>query len=126
MKLLLHPVFLLCLGVFLVEQLLESFSVYISYVHAYLDDVCAMPVILTLASVLMSVIYFGRQSKNLTFRLSAFQVIMALVYCAVLFEVLLPRMATKYIADYWDILAYSFGAFIYYKLINPAQTLPIK
>jgi hypothetical protein len=115
MPILLRPVFLLSLLFFFLDQLLEKCGVFIPYIHSYLDDICCMPVLLSLASASMSIIYFGKQSRNLVYTLSPVQIISALVYCIVLFEFVLPRYSAKYTADFWDIPAYIFGALIFIK-----------
>ncbi|MGZ5242428.1 MAG: magnesium citrate secondary transporter [Bacteroidia bacterium] len=125
MKVLLSPLFLLCLVVFLAEQLLEYSGLFIPFVHAYADDICALPVLLTIASAGMSLVYFGKRSTIYTYRLSFFQVVFALIYCIVLFEFVLPHYSAKYVADYWDLAAYFSGAVIYYLFINPKKYAPV-
>ncbi len=125
MKLLLRPAFLVCLAIFSANQVLESNKVFIPFIHSYADDVCALPVLLTLASAGMALVYYGRGSLERTYRLSFLQVLFALVYCSVVFEVVLPAYAARYIADKWDIAAYTVGAGIFYLFINPAKAQQI-
>lgn len=83
-------------------------------IHNYLDDVLAIPVILTLAVAIQRQWVY----RNKHYTLSKIQIIFAVVYVSVLFEGVLPLCSLKYTRDLWDILAYFAGAFIFNKLLN--------
>lgn len=118
MKVLYQPFFLLCLALFLISQLLEKNGIFIPYFHAYSDDVCAMPVLLSFASALMSLVYFGKDALRFSYPLSRFQIISTLIYTTILFEIILPKYNAIYTADKYDFLAYAAGAILYYMFIN--------
>lgn len=55
------------------------------------------------------------------FKLSALQLVVGVLYFALLFEVLLPQLSSKYTADGLDVIAYSLGGlgfFLYRLKIN--------
>ena len=115
MRLLRHPLFLWSAALFALKYLLEHLRIFTwPLVHAYLDDLLALPVILTL------VVAVQRQwvYRNPRYILSKFQVIFAVVYVAVLFEGLLPALSASYTRDAWDVVAYAVGAGIFYRFIN--------
>ncbi|PSR55654.1 magnesium citrate secondary transporter [Adhaeribacter arboris] len=121
MQILRNPVFIIAAVTFWITYTLEYFNIFtLPFVHHYLDDLLAMPVILTL------VVAVQRQWVYRTPRyiLSKFQVMFAVVYVSFWFEVILPAFSVKYTRDAWDIIAYSLGALIFYRFINQRQSLP--
>ncbi|MCH7413055.1 magnesium citrate secondary transporter [Belliella sp. R4-6] len=94
-----------------VERLL---GIYIPYVHAYLDDLLAMPVVL---GVTLQVFRWIHPSRNL-FYFTKVQLLVGWLYFSFLFEVLLPRWSATYTADIWDVLCYAIGTVIFDRLIN--------
>ncbi|MBA3899460.1 MAG: magnesium citrate secondary transporter [Bacteroidetes bacterium] len=119
MKLLKNKIFLLSSLLFTINQILEKgFGIFIPFIHAYLDDLLCMPVVLTLTLFILRWII---KSPDYTF--SKKQVIFALLYFSFAFEVLLPLYSEKYTADVFDVLAYGIGAVIFYKYINKEQSV---
>ncbi|WP_114777646.1 magnesium citrate secondary transporter [Botryobacter ruber] len=113
MQTLRHPFFLLCFVLFCLNQLLELAGRHIWPLHAYLDDLLCMPVVLTLALAAERV-YF----KNPGFVLPVAYVAGAVAAFAVIFELLLPLLTTKHTADLPDVLLYGLGAFAFQALLN--------
>ncbi len=122
MRILLNPIFIVAALLFWAIYLLEFFGVYtFRFVHAYLDDLLALPVILTLVvAVQRQWIY-----RNPRYVLSKWQVIFAVLYVTVLFEGILPALSPRYTRDAWDTLGYILGATIFYRFINRPETLPL-
>ncbi|RYF85663.1 MAG: hypothetical protein EOO03_12935 [Chitinophagaceae bacterium] len=82
----------------------------------YLPDVLCLPVILTLALLFQRHIVY----RSLSYRLSWGQVVFALLYVSLLFELVFPLFLPRYTSDVLDVVAYSLGAFAYWFWINPA------
>ncbi len=122
MQILRNPVFLSTAGIFWITYTLEYFKVFtLPIVHYYLDDLLAMPVILTL------VVAVQRQwvYRNPQYVLSKTQVIFAVVYISVWFEGVLPALSGKYTRDFWDMLAYILGAWFFYRFVNRPEVIPM-
>ncbi|EOZ96088.1 hypothetical protein A33Q_2681 [Indibacter alkaliphilus LW1] len=117
-----NPWFLTAATLFWINQLLEKvFVVFIPFVHAYLDDLMAMPVVLGITLQVYRWIHPAKSRFTFTWT----QVLIAVLYFSFLFEWLLPKYSNLYTSDYWDILAYAIGAIFFYYLINvPSQKKP--
>jgi hypothetical protein len=94
-----------------VERLL---GIYIPFIHAYLDDLLAMPVVLGLT---LQVFRWIHPLKT-RFYFSKIQLTVGWVYFSFLFEVLLPQWADIYTADIWDVVCYGVGTIIFDRFIN--------
>ncbi|GEO04898.1 hypothetical protein AAE02nite_25620 [Adhaeribacter aerolatus] len=121
MKLLRRPFFLVAAGLYLVNRYLLAHLDLTSYKVPYLNDVLCLPVVLTLALWLQQKL-FPRTARS---RLNGVQVVFTVIYFSVFFEGILPTFSKRYTRDYWDILAYVTGGFIYYWFLNPKrESLP--
>jgi hypothetical protein len=110
-----NPFFLFPCMVFWINQFLERvLNIFIPYVHSYLDDLMAMPVIL---GITLQIYRWIHPLKN-SFAFTKVQVFVGVVYVSLIFEVLLPLWYETYIMDIWDIPCYVIGAFYFYLLIN--------
>lgn len=119
MSVLKNPFFFIPVLLFLINQLLEkSFRIFIPHVHAYLDDLLAIPVILGTTLQIYRLIH----PKKDDFSFTKIQILIALIYVSVVFEWFLPKFSTAYTSDLVDVVCYALGAFYFYFLINP----PIK
>lgn len=107
-------VFLSSLNLFLTNQLLEYWGYYLPYIHAYLDDILCMPVVLSFALVFQRKIVLRQADYTFTI----WHIVVAVIYCALVFEWWLPKRSDIYVSDPLDILCYSIGAFIFYYWIN--------
>jgi maltodextrin utilization protein YvdJ len=123
MRILRNPFFVLAALLFWTTYILEFFRIYtFPFVHAYLDDILALPVILTLVvAVQRQWIY-----RNPSYVLSKFQVFFAVLYVSVLFEGILPALSARYTRDSWDIPGYILGALIFYWFINRPENVPLR
>ncbi len=110
-----NPYFLAASLFFWVNQFLEKvLKIFIPYVHAYLDDLLAMPVIL---GITLQVFKWIHPLKD-DFVFSKTQVLVGWAYLSFLFEFLLPKWSSTYTGDILDIVCYGLGAVAFYKLIN--------
>jgi hypothetical protein len=115
MSVLKNPVFFISCILFWFNQILErGFEVYIPYIHSYLDDLLAMPVIL---GITLQVYRWIHPLKD-KFVFTKIHIIVGVAYFSILFEVLLPLWSPIYTADWFDILCYIFGALVFYRFIN--------
>lgn len=109
-----NKIFIFSALLFGMNQLLEKkFGIFIPLLHAYLDDLLCMPIVLTLTLLVLQFLL-----KDFQFRLNKFQIFIAFVYFSIMFEIILPSFSAKYTPDILDIAAYGAGAFIFFNYIN--------
>lgn len=84
------------------------------WLNSYLDDVLALPITLGLA--LMVIRNFVIRDFQYTF--SNLKIISVVIIFSVYFEFIVVAYQPKFTPDYWDILAYGIGGFIFKFLIN--------
>lgn len=110
-----NPFFVAACLLFWVNQYLEKIQgIYLPFVHAYLDDILAMPVVLGITLQVFQWIH----PKKSAFRFTPVQVIVGWLYFSFLFEFLLPKWSDIYVADPIDVLMYGLGCLLFYRLIN--------
>lgn len=115
MRVVKNPYFVIACLIFWMNQLLEKvFGIFVPWVHEYLDDLLAMPVVLGITLQVFQWIH----PKKEKFRFSKIQVAVGWIYFSFLFEFLLPKYSERYTADVWDVFAYGIGAVAFYVLIN--------
>lgn len=119
-KVLLHPFFVVIVLLSGSNKLLELSGISIPFIHAYMDDIFCMPFVLTLALWAMRKFIL----KNENYVLNLRQIVAAIIYCSVLFELILPKLSATYIADIFDIAAYISGGVLFQVFINKAQLMP--
>jgi hypothetical protein len=110
-----NPYFFIPVLLFAGNQVLEKgFGIFVPIVHAYLDDLLAMPVILGITLQIYRWIH--PLKENFLFKKE--HIFVAFLYVSVVFEGFLPWYSDQYIRDFWDILCYGLGAIIFYFKIN--------
>ncbi len=115
MSILRSPVFIICLLLFIIHQLLQKvYGQHFPLVDNYLDNVLAMPVILTLFLAERMVLF----KKKRNYRLPAADVIIATGYIILITEIIFPLLSNKYSADWADVIFYSMGSILFYFTIN--------
>jgi len=115
MKRLLNPVFLVLLGIYLSNQLLQkAFGIFIPYIHAYLGDVLCLPIMLTFSVVAFIKIKGLGEDYRLPWRYTVF----TLAYVALVFELALPGISNRFYSDPLDVVAYAFGAVFFHLVLN--------
>lgn len=110
-----NPYFFIPVHLFAGNQVLEKgFGIFVPIVHAYLDDLLAMPVIL---GITLQIYRWIHPLKN-QFIFKNQHIVVATTYVALMFEFVLPKFSSTYTADYWDILCYCLGAILFKFQIN--------
>lgn len=111
-----NPVFLTCVMLATVNQILEKgFGVYLPVVHSYLDDLLCFPIVLTLGLAMYR--YF-----KANYELSGWHIWPTVIIYSVYFEWYLPQTSAVYTADVFDVLMYALGALIFQRFINRSST----
>jgi len=110
-----NPYFIVCCLLFWTNQFLERIlGIFIPFVHEYLDDLLAMPVVLGIS---LQVFRWISHLKD-RFILTKTQILVGVAYFAFLFEFLLPMFSPVYTRDFWDMFCYGVGAVFFHRLIN--------
>jgi hypothetical protein len=110
-----NPYFFIPVALFSFNQVLEKvMGIFIPWVHAYLDDLMAIPVILGITLQMYRWIHPLRDM----FRFKKEHIIVAFLYVSVVFEGFLPWYSAQYVRDIWDIFCYALGTFVFYFKIN--------
>lgn len=112
---LLHPVFLLATALGIGNQIIESFGFHIPVVHAYMDDMCIIPITLTLGLASYRII-------DEKYRLTQWHIWSVVAAFAIYFELYLPSTSPAYTADILDVLMYSLGGAIFSRTVNRTGT----
>lgn len=114
-----HPLVAMSMLLFWVNQILERvFHLHLPYVHAYLDDLLCMPVVLGIS---MQMMQYLRTSKSFYY-LSKAHVVLAFGYISFMFEIVLPAFSPTYTSDPWDVLCYAAGSWAFYQwVIKPIK-----
>ncbi|CAN5919513.1 hypothetical protein BH24BAC1_BH24BAC1_07630 [soil metagenome] len=123
-RLLIHPYFLLCCGLFLANQVAERTGQGLPLLSAYLDDLLCLPIVLTLTLLLMQ----RYVMRDMGYGLPDSYLALAVLMFSVFFEGLLPLLSPVYVRDPVDVLAYAAGALLFRQGLNrppsPAESLP--
>jgi hypothetical protein len=110
-----NPYFWLPCILFWANQYLEKVeSIFLPFLHSYLDDLLAIPVVL---GITLQVFRWIHQEKN-SMVFTKNQVIIGVLYFGFLFEGLLPAWSPLYVADPWDLACYAAGSFYFWIFIN--------
>jgi hypothetical protein len=121
MKNLKDPVFLFFCFLFCSNKILEMNGFFIPFIHAYMDDLICLPVILNITLFLFR--KFIYRDDQYCFPL--FFILSALLMFSLAFEALLPLSSAAYTADPWDILAYSLGGIFFHFWFNTGTPVRI-
>lgn len=115
MKVLKSPVFIICCVLFVLHQLLQKgLEISLPFIDSYLDNLLAMPIILTFLLVERRILF--RRGKG--YRLSAMDVVLATIYIVVIAEVVFPLLSDNFVTDWRDVIFYSLGSLIFWFTIN--------
>lgn len=110
-----HPVFWLSCLLFVAHQIIQKgFNINIPWIHSYLDDVLAMPILLTL--ILFERRKFFAWGDDFVF--SALESLALVVSLSLVFELVFPAFSTKFTFDWRDFIAYALGGVVFYKYLN--------
>lgn len=115
MTVLLSPVFIICMVLFLLHQLLQqALHITLPFLDAHLDNLLAMPIILTLLLAERRWLF----KKGNDYQLPVLDIIVATAYVIFISEVLFPLLSQKFVADWRDVMFYIAGTFIFYFTIQ--------
>lgn len=101
--------FWLCLALFTSHQLIELWWS-IPWVHAYLDDILAPSIVLGFALFFFQNIF----PADPKFTLHWSWILLFVLWYSLLFEWYFPAQDARHYADPFDILAYMFGAILFF------------
>lgn len=115
-KTLKHPLVFSSILLFLIHQIIEKgFNYSVPILHAYLDDLLCMPIVLGFG---MQIIQWIHPIKDLYF-LDKKAIVIAVVFYSLLFEAILPFVnSSVYTADWIDVIMYSLGGLMFYQLVS--------
>jgi len=118
-KTLSNPVFLACLMLAIVNQVIEKgFGVFIPVIHSYLDDVLCMPIVLTCG------LAFYRLMEP-DYKLCIWHMLPVLLVYSIYFEWYLPQVSAKSTADIFDVFMYLVGLTIFHYFINNKKKIDL-
>jgi hypothetical protein len=114
--------FLFFCTLFIVNKTLEMNGFFIPFIHAYMDDLICLPIVLNIALFIFRKFIYG--SGQYCF--PVFFIITAVLMFSLAFEIILPSRSAVYTADAWDILAYSIGGIFFHLHFNRVSPETIK
>jgi hypothetical protein len=113
------PVFIIALLVLCLHQLLQKgLEINFELADSYLDNLLAMPILLTLLLVERRWLF----KKGSSYSLSVLEIVVATSYIVVISEVLFPLLSNKFKADCVDVVFFAVGSFIFHLTINKPET----
>lgn len=108
---------------YILHQATIKFDVFISsWVHGYLDDFLALPLILFSILLLFRMVIF----KGKTYTIPYMYIILTWAFFSVYFEVWLPRKNNAFTADPWDMLAYGAGGILFVLMQKPFEKTNVR
>lgn len=119
MDVLKSPVFIISCLLFVLHQFLQKgLGISMPFIDEYLDNLLAMPIILTLLLVERRVLF--KRGKN--YRLPVLDVVIATFYISLITEVLFPLLSDRFTGDWWDLFFYATGSLVFMLTINPSTS----
>ena len=107
-------IFTTILIAFVLNQTIERMGLYLPFFHSYFDDLLCFPIVLTI--VVLAHRNLRLNSKDYVLPIS--HIVLAVLLFSLIFEIVLPRLHTRFTHDARDILAYTIGAFFFHKYLN--------
>ena len=115
MQVLKSPLFIICLLLFIIHQIMQKIlDIHFSLFDRYLDNLLAMPIILTLLMIERRYL-LGRKH---TFGLTSLEVVIATMFIVLVAEIVFPLFSRDFTTDWWDVLFYSLGSIVFYFTVN--------
>ena len=120
MAVLRSPLFIICLVVFVLHQVVsKGMNIKQGWIDNYLDSFLAMPVILVLWMAERRWLF----KRGSSYLLSPLHVVMATLYIAIVTEIFFPLLSPRFTADWLDVLCYAAGSILFYFTVNrPVRT----
>lgn len=110
-KILLHPIYVLAIGLAALNQLLEHNGIFTPFIHCYLDDFLCFPIVLSTGLASYRVAYPW-------YRLGPWHIWPLFCFIVVFFEMYLPQTSIRYTSDPLDVIFYLLGILVFQKVIN--------
>ncbi|MFP4090495.1 MAG: hypothetical protein ACLFUB_20975 [Cyclobacteriaceae bacterium] len=88
-------------------------DIHFPMIDYYLDNLLAMPIILTLLLVERRILF-----RRKTYRLSVLEIVMATLLIILVAEIVFPLLSRDFTTDWWDVVFYVLGSLIFYLTIN--------
>ena len=105
------PLFIVCFFLFVIHQVLQKiFHINFFWVDSYLDNLLAMPIILSLWQ--LEKIWLFRKGSD--YKLSALEIFLATVYISLISEIIFPLLSKDFTGDIVDVIVYFIGSTIFY------------
>jgi hypothetical protein len=115
MEILKSPLFIICTVLFVLHQVLQHvLHLYIPIVDAYLDNLSAMPIILSLLVAERRLLF----KRGVGYQMSIIEIILAAVYISIISELLFPLLSSRFVFDWMDFVFFFIGAAMYYISVN--------
>ncbi|MGK7391128.1 MAG: hypothetical protein ACNS60_12285 [Candidatus Cyclobacteriaceae bacterium M2_1C_046] len=112
------PVFIICCLLFIAHQVFQLFLNWpLPLIDSFLDNLLAMPVILTLLLAERKYLFKWKDY----YRLTSLEVIIATLFIAFISEIVFPAFSDDFTGDWWDLLFLAMGGLIFYFTINPGK-----
>lgn len=104
------PLFIVSCVLFVVHQVIQKvFDIHHPLIDSYLDNLVAMPIILTL--LLVERIWFFK--KGVTYRLPLADILLATLYVSIISEFVFPIFSKHFTFDWVDFICFFTGAGLY-------------
>lgn len=117
MSVLRSPVFIICCIIFIIHQVMQKMlDLSFAPFDRYLDNLLAMPIILTL--LLAERRWLFKRGNQYT--LSLLEIAMATLFILMISEIIFPALSSRFTADWKDVIFYIAGSLIFYLVINKA------
>jgi bacteriorhodopsin len=92
----------------------KGLDIHFAAIDRYLDNLLAMPIILSFLMIERRYLLSRKQSFNL----SILEVLVATIFITVVAEILFPLFSKKFTTDWLDVLFYTLGSLIFHLTIN--------
>jgi uncharacterized BrkB/YihY/UPF0761 family membrane protein len=118
MSILRAPLFIVCFFLFVTHQVLQKiFHVKLLWVDSYIDNLLAMPIILSLWQVEKIWLY----RKGPANKISALEIFVATLYISLISEVIFPLFSKDFKEDSVDVIVYFIGSGLFYGVNNKTK-----
>jgi len=101
----------------LTHQFLQKvLHVKVPFLDNWLDPFLSMPILLGL--ILMERRWFlnrNSQDKNQDYNFSKLEIVITVLFFALIFEFLFPKYSDGFTFDWWDFVGYGLGGLLFYK-----------
>lgn len=106
--------FILLTLIFLAYKLIETIYPAIPFLHTYLEDLVAIPLILKTALIIVQ----GIIGRKKTIEISASEILIITGLFSVYYELLLPTFNEQFYSDPLDVICYFIGALFFMRFLR--------